>query len=463
VPSAKVETDVCRCPVCVTAATSSAAYFARAFGTQRGFALTAEAIADALGFCRRHGAGLLTQTELAPAIAKVFQEVVTRISPMIAANHVRGDQFWQTFFGSRDVCPACAYEQRAVARHAGRLARNYAHSADATSMLEGVCVMHLRRIADELTPALRIPFLAHCLGTMDNAEKLLAASLRTSRASDEEMQERREAEWCQTFNFVAGSVPAPCDWHGGELSGELEGHRTFADIIAASDVCPVCLEIEHARRRWMRAVPDAARHQVEGWLLFPTCPEHIATISCLGDRHLTSALIASALRGVVEQVRHQARLLVRAAETQEELAAVRITRWGKRRRRKPQEPQLAAPRAGHCPACERIELAEARAVGKLLEAFTHEKHRDAYARGYGLCMKHFAQACLIAPRGVVRDTLSAHQQSRLADAALAFDEMAHVAAASGGDALQTPRYRLALHRLCGFAGRDASSLQAQSS
>lgn len=461
-PSAGTEAEVCGCPICVSAAENGAAYFARAFGAQRNISLTAESIADALGFCRWHGARVLTHTELVPAIGQVFRDVVGRIGPMVAEDYARGDQFWQTFFGARDACPACAHEQRAVSRHAGRLARSYTNTADAaaSSTLAGVCVAHLRRIAAELTPERRMPFLAHCIDKMDSAERLLRESLADSADCRAETRESHERQLQRSFNLAAGSGHATAILGGADPGGEC-GHHTLASHDPDSNLCPVCAEIERTRRRWMQSVQDAERHHVEGWLLFPTCPDHVATISSLGDRKLTCAVMSNALRGAIGQVQYEVRLLIRAAETQAELAAVRIARWGKRRTRKSPGPKLVAPRPGKCPACERIELAEARAVGNLLEALAREKYRDDYRRGYGLCMKHFAQACLIAPRGVVRNTLCAHQQARLTEDALTFDEMARTAMASANDALQATRYRSALHRICGFAGTDALSHHAQ--
>lgn len=461
-PSAGTEAEVCGCPICVSAAENGAAYFARAFGAQRNISLTAESIADALGFCRRHGARVLTHTELVPAIGQVFRDVVGRIGPMVAEDYARGDQFWQTFFGARDACPACAHEQRAVSRHAGQLARSYANSVDApaSSTLACVCVAHLRRIAEELSPELRMPFLAHCIDKMNNAERFLEESLTDYADCGAETRENREREIQRSFNLAGGYGNATAILRGASSSGECSYH-TLACHDPDSDHCPVCAEIERTRCRWMQSVQDAERHHIEGWLLFPTCPDHVATISSLGDRKLTCAVMSNALRGAIGQVQYEIRRLIRAAETQEEFPAVRIAPWGKRRRRKSPGPKLVAPRPDECPACERIVLAEARAVGNLLDALTREKYRDDYRRGYGLCMKHFAQAGLVAPRGAVRNTLCAHQQARLTEDALAFDEIARTSKTSANDALQAPRYRSALHRICGFAGADALSLHAQ--
>ena len=463
-PSAITETAACGCPVCDTAAKSEAAYFACAFGGTRGRAATAEAIADALGFCRRHGAHLLLRGDLTPGVAKVFHDVAHRIGPLVAEDFVRSDRFWESFFGANESCPACAYEQRATARHVGRLAREYSNSPEpaTTPMLAGVCVAHLRRIADELNPELRMPFLARCLDTLVDAARSLDEKLRFTPVSNAADLDSSTAEWRRAFNLIVGNLTRLPVSHDGELGNDLHSHRTFADAITDSHVCAVCSEIERVRQRWIHDVPTAGKHGVDGWLLFPTCPEHISNISALGDTCLTGAVISNALHGAMAQVQHQIQVLVRAAKAREDLAAARIARWGKRRRRKSAGPKLFAPRSAKCPACERIDLAQAKAIGKLLELLCHEKCRHAFQHGYGLCMKHFAQAYLIAPRGVVRTALSADQQVRLTDAALKFSEMTHGNSTSGKGTLRELRYRLALHRICGFAGNGEASPHAHS-
>jgi hypothetical protein len=68
-----------------------------------------------------------------------------------------------------------------------------------------------------------------------------------------------------------------------------------------------------------------------------------------------------------------------------------------------------------CPGCERLFVAEAHAGVRLIDLLHAKKHRDAFEHGYGLCMKHFAQVYLIAPKGVIRSTLLLDQDRRLVE------------------------------------------------
>jgi hypothetical protein len=79
---------------------------------------------------------------------------------------------------------------------------------------------------------------------------------------------------------------------------------------------------------------------------------------------------------------------------------------GQRRKR-----LAALPR---CLACQGLALGRDRAIGQLLDLMGEPRHRRALKRGYGLCLKHFADAYVVAPKGVVRDALTAIQIKKLA-------------------------------------------------
>ena len=245
----------------------------------------------------------------------------------------------------------------------------------------------------------------------------------------------------------ARATPAP----EAPLAEAMQTCPGFAQALGCANACPMCLEVERARQRWLAAVPLAAAHNLDGWLFFPTCPEHVSTVAKLGDTALTSAVCAHALHVGTEHLHQQLRVLARAAETEAELAAARIARWGWRpRRRKSDPPRSPPPRLVRCAACERLAIAELQATGKLLRLLRGEQHRQAFQGGYGLCMKHHAQAYLLSPKGTVRSLLAEDQRRRLSELLCWLEDETRTLARDRPVAAPEREYRLAVRRFCGF-------------
>jgi len=429
------------CPVCETAANSGAAYFARAFGETRHFAATGEAIADALGFCPRHGAALLSQEGLSRGLVRVFRQVIPAVMPLLVVKHIRAEKYQRTFFAARTACPTCAHIERMVARHIARLARQFPGAPD---HLDKLCVTHMQLLAEELKVANRMAALAQYVDHLGAA----ISAMDSGDAPEEAMR-------LHVLNLVAGRIaPEP-----NAVEDEAEAlHQcpTFAASIAYAQACPLCIERARARQRWLQHVPAAPRHAADAWLFFPTCPEHIGAVARLGYPELTGAVATHALHLVRRQLQQRLLILMREAELRAVAAAARAAqryKYAKSKTPKPphlQTPKPAAPQPLRCPGCERLGIAEAHARGKLLDLLEKEKHRIAFAHGYGLCMKHFAEVYMIAPQGVVRSALAEDQRVRLAEFARLLDEAATGPATVGVDVSQAASWRLELHRFCGF-------------
>jgi hypothetical protein len=429
------------CPVCETAASSGADYFARAFGESRRFAASSEAVADALGFCPRHGAALLSQAGLSRGIVRVFRQVIPAVMPLLVVKHIRAEKFQRTFFAARTACPTCAHIERMVARHIARLARQFSSAPD---YLDRLCVTHMQLLAEELKAAPRLVALAQYVDHLNAA----ISAMDSGAAPD-------QATRMHALNLVAGIAPEPYAVEG-MLTEALHQCPTLAASLAYAQACPLCIERARARQRWLQHIPASSRHAQDAWLFYPTCPEHIGTVARLGYPELTGAVATHALHLVRRQLHQRLLILMREAELRAAAAAARAAqryKYAKSKTPKPphlQTPKPAAPQPLRCPGCERLGIAEAHARGKLLDLLEKEKHRIALAHGYGLCMKHFAEVYMIAPQGVVRSALAEDQRDRLAEFARLLDEAATGPATAGVDVSQAASWRLALHRFCGF-------------
>ena len=441
----------CACEICRTSMESAPAYFTRSFGEPDHFAATREGIADSLGFCQRHGADLMGSASLQAGMAQVFQGVIPRVLPLLSEQRFADDKFQHVYFSAPDACPACTCERRAVGRHAARLGRQHAAMAESRAVDGGampLCHEHFQTLARGLNPELRMPLLARHAQWLDCAaravEDLLAAGVSRETVPG-------ELPALEHALGIAGGqldvVPAP----PAALVEALWDCPGIEQAIGWANACPVCVEIERARQHWLATVPLAAKYHLDDRLFFPTCPEHVATLARLGDTPLTAVVAAHALHVATEHVLRQLRVLVRAAETESERAAARIAHWGRRpRRRKPELPRPPALRIARCAACERLAIAEIHATCRLLQLLRSHPYRHAFEDGYGLCMKHHAQAYVLAPKGIVRSLLASDQIRRLSGLLRWLeDEMSGVAQSEAG---ATPRseYRLALRRFCGF-------------
>jgi len=443
------------CPVCATLAHSDADYFARAFGDSRRFAATRDAVTDTLGFCARHGATLLSQERLTRGIVHVFRDAIPRVIPLLAEEYMHEDRVQQVFFGASSACPACAHGDRAAARHIGRLARQFSGARNQAERrrLDSLCSRHFQILAGALKPEIRVVAFNQYLGTLDQAARITGKLLRSRRAPDVSVFEDGAATLRSALELIAGGCAREPSPDGDALAEALRRCPTLTEAMAHPDVCPVCVEVSRAGRRWIHDLPLAAEFKQIGWLFFPTCPEHLWTVVRLGDSKLAATVITHALQVAIDHIQQQIQALVRAAEIEEERAreAAATARSGTRPKRKTEIQTPITVRATQCPACERLAIAEDCATGSLLELLQQRKHRNAFDRGYGLCMKHFAQIYPMAPKGSLRTTLAAGQRGRLAAFRLMLDERVQAGAENETQVLGDPQWGTALHRFCGFA------------
>lgn len=441
----------CVCDICATAAASEPDYFTMAFGDPRHFAATSEDLADAFGLCQRHGAALMSDERRLRSAARMLEAVLPRVLPLLMAHRFGDEKFQQVYFSASLACPACAYERRAVGRHAGRLARVLVQAADAGEApeLDALCVQHFPLVARGFKPELRMPALSRFADALETSARALGAPFNGIARSGEACAERTALD--HALSLVAGPASTVEANESPRAHDTVQGPAGFEESLGCATACPVCREVERARQRWLAAVPLAAAHGLDGWLFFPTCSEHVAAVAGIGDAALTSAVCIHALHVAAEHAHRQLQALVRAAESEAEQAAARIARWGRRpRRRKSDPPKPPPPRMVRCAACERTAVAELQATARLLRLLQGDKQRRLLESGYGLCMKHHAQAYLLSPKGAVRALLANDQRRRLSEALCWLRGRRTGATRGGAGVASSVVYDLAWRRFCGF-------------
>lgn len=426
------ESGACACPLCQTAARCDTGYFDRPFDDPDIFAGTSEAISETLGFCPRHGASLLSREPMFGGVVEVIHDAIPRLRLLLNEKYLQRHQVQQILFGTDGACPECAYTNRALGRQAASFARRQNGAGEETSSL---CVAHFQMVAANLALEPRLAALTGYAGRLEQMTQtintLLAAARETGVWPLDEAAETLDDALC----VIAGRsvfVPIPSD---GVLDEVLMSCPSLAESIALPDVCPLCVEVELARQRWLQKVQSAADFDQDAWLFFPSCPEHVGAVARLGEIRLTAAVVSHALDISLRHIHKQIQIANRAVKLLEEKARIkaegpemwlaykRKRTYRKRPEQKTEGQIVTASRTEKCTACEWAEIAAEHATGKLLNLLHEKKHRDAFGRGYGLCLKHFARVYLIAHKGVVRTLLAEDMQSRLAGFARELDDL----------------------------------------
>lgn len=430
------------CPLCATSAQSDAGYFERAFAEPHQFAITSEAITETFGFCRQHERSLLCQNHLSESVARVLRAALPRLLLLLNEDFLHETPVQQILFAAGNACPACSSANCAVGRQAAKLARLEAE-AGAEQQL---CFNHFQRVAANQPPERRLQTLTRYATSLEEVARSVRNSQRRLPHDETRMIDGETmASFTAALHLTTGHTAFEATIAEQNLSSVLRPTPRLDEAIAIPDSCPLCIETTHASQRWLQNAQRAADFEQDAWLFFPTCPEHIGMIARLGRTELTLSVLARALAAQQRYLRQQIHVLVVTAELAAEHARIKaegpevwLAYKRKLARQKVEIPRIPVPRLAKCPACERIEIATEHAIGKLLDLLCEKRHRDAYRRGYGLCMKHFARVYPMAPKGKVRSLLAEDQRDRLNNLMRHLDE-------NTSDVV----WATALHRFCG--------------
>ena len=424
----------CACPVCATAAKSDLAFFGRDYDDPEACAATSEAISESLGLCFRHGAILRADERRAGQFAKVLRSAIPRLGLLLDEKHLQTAPVQQILFGPDDTCPACAYSNRTAGRHAARLARKIdgAEGVSAQEQFHLLCVRHFGMFEASLPIERRLAALADYSGHLGQVNRKLKSLLRAEAPLDVWSQHDAVATLHRAIGLTADRLTLETAPFPGASSGAVAQHLSMADAIAHAHACPLCVMAARARGRWLKKARQSAPFGEDSWLALPVCPQHVAMTVWPGEPGLAAAAASHALtmaartqhrqihklNAIVELREKEARI---KAEGPEAWVAYRRKRTYRNRSSKGQEPQSVlvpgvpgVPGVPRCPACEWDEVSLERATGDLMELLHEKKHRNAYVRGHGLCLKHFARVYLVAPKGPIRTMLAEDVQRRLA-------------------------------------------------
>jgi ssDNA-binding Zn-finger/Zn-ribbon topoisomerase 1 len=393
--------DAHACVACRAHEAGDRHYAAHAFGAPQRLPQAVEAIADAIGYCAGHARQLAAQKEFLAPLRAALDGALQRWHTWLRNEPVFGERVRELFFHVDRDCPACRFAERHAARAAGALARGLAApDAAAHARLAQLCFPHFKLLYVDANAAVREALLPQYRSALTGA---IARHLTAGASADDDL-----ARW------VAGGVHQPDERESGVPAARSAQRIDLPPLLAERSGCPVCRLAAAARERWIESMRLTLRTGQPAWLAFPSCAEHARAAVALGDVAIARAAALHAAEVALSALERRVPPFTPPLDGGFDAAEVRRLRQRRVRRGvvKP-EPR---PRMSACHACERIGIARDAAISELLDLLRAHSHRAHYARGDGLCLRHFARAYLFAERQTVRPFLVQTQCEWLAQA-----------------------------------------------
>lgn len=430
--------DLDNCPVCAALESADRRYVDHVL-LGRG-QTQAQAIADTLGFCALHAAHVSSGWSSSASIARALDAAIRLTLEMLEGRKADSDSTRDFLFESAHACPACTYSARMVSSAAASAAAGpwtRKRGASATAL----CYPHYRGAA-YCVDAAHLPVLAKAeLERVDSVKD----HMRSLDAAGEESPAMR---------LIAGAPrPSPA-----VASRNTQSLRELMDSLSgtieppnAREACPVCVAMIRDLDRRVGAARGALRFRSDGWMVLPTCAEHLRLFALLSGEEV-------AQHAAEQSVVTIARLL---------RSGIAAVERGRRRREaesksvwyKPKSPSYllglereVVTRAPPCPVCNGLAAARERAADAIVERVRKRQSAAGLEQGHGLCMKHFAHVFLFTSRGPAREALAAVQRDKLSalrqDLSRSLDRRPREGVSPSGGAAEAVKD--AVHRFSGW-------------
>lgn len=386
------------CQVCASVCSGEGHFLLHISDRHESIVATMESIVDALGFCDYHGSLLTGTYGKRTAMARALRAATDRVISWLSDERHYADRLFGLFFAVEQTCVGCKLHDQRLARVVHQASDHRYNESKAPTF----CFPHYR----ELTYAAKAPSLPAL------ADAQLRLLRRISNAVGPPCTEEASAgaprpvagptlQWA--LRVVAGEAAAWIDRFGGNV----EDRQSDADVS-----CSVCAAIREAEEDWVDTVKVVARVGKDLWTALPTCPGHIAFCARRGDhdiallavRYATWVQMEALQAGVVELAHDEAS---REAAKQSVFYRRKSPAWILGRQRK------MITKIPRCPACERMFVAQERAVGDLVSKLGDAPRRNATGLLSNLCLKHFASVYAFVWKSDMRATLVSAQIDKL--------------------------------------------------
>jgi hypothetical protein len=439
------------CPVCLASVPAGGQAAMRFAEDAAQCDALGDALADALGLCPSHARLVAQSPQHSTAAARLMARALQRARGLLQAVAAHDALAEEALFRASDACPICRMHEYDAARLAGRFAKQVASTPGQASPL---CRPHFEALARLAAPQLR----THLSQVQRRMLHTAIATLRravSGRSAEYDLTDPSVQSALNTTVLMSVGRPlaqSPVPGGIGTIVGDAAGMCDELRAVPDGECgCPVCVATRSATEKWLTMLPAAVRFEQDWWLTFPNCLQHVGMCLRSGDPRVATVAAMCAARAALERLGIDAAMSTSGEQqgTQQRVPPDSGRAADKSATRRARRP---AVRIVRCPGCERAAVARDRAVTQLLESLKSASCRTSFEQGYGLCLKHFAQAYIFAPEGVVRDALVAIHREKLATLERSLQDGLNSACTDAGSGLpaEVP-WRAALYRFSGCA------------
>jgi hypothetical protein len=342
---------------------------------------------------------------LSGTVALVYLRLIHDCLPRLAGRAVAGKRP-AALVASPDSCPACAQARDVERRECFFLALLLrARGPDRYGNPAVVCMPHLLRLAGYVDPGALGGVLASHLRTV----VVLGADLRLPCRSQPEMPADR------ALRIMLGppgrhETPAPAGADPA-FGDDPDPIRRMRRRLRRLPSCAICAEIADAVAQWLRWLAQQAESDGELTDVLPLCRHHVWQARVAGAPALAPRLAKVALREAEERLVYAERAFAAARGSSALQQAVRRL-W--RGPASGDGVQAALGRGRECPLCRRMREAGDRGIALVAALLEDAAGRRAFENGYGLCVRHSAQAMTMREARPVTSIVASTLHARLA-------------------------------------------------
>jgi hypothetical protein len=378
-----------------------------------------ESLSRALGFCSRHGAYMDQQDHWASQITAVHKHIVSRVHNRISVGLSEGKNDLRLMFKDRTSCPACSSYGETTERTLWFFKKmiKEKEGLDRYCRPGILCFPHFKGLTDSISSKLFAGLLSGHETAMSSASNALEtlASQGTSVGVDSEqiqlalsLSVGREQNPGNSF-FLSRIY---------KISENRDPLTDFISSLKKNTGCPICLDVYGALSQWIywlnRNIISVDNVEAMHDIL-PTCNAHVWSCIRLGRPVLQFAAASAALRAAQEKVTNAVRHMEQMNTTRRQSARERK----KNKKHNNQSllkvnPKKTITSSLYCPLCSRIDGAKNRALNLLFALLQERRYRIDFENGYGLCLKHLADALVLQPSDEIGRFLIRVESAKLA-------------------------------------------------
>lgn len=407
------------CPVCDVLGQHDRKYFSWFSIEKYHDPLFLKSLAQALGFCERHGAYLDQRGHWGSQITSVHKYIASHILGRLSVALSDDNNDLKTIFQDRTSCPVCLSYQ-ATSERTLRFFNKMIKEKESRNKYGCpgmLCFPHFKELSWSISPNLFSQLLS------SHEEGMLSSTQALETIKGKNTEVLLESEHVQNaLNLSIGREQNSGNSFFLSRTYKIPKNRDpvvdFISSLKKNKGCPVCLEVYASLNEWVHWLNKniTSTNNFEAFRdVLPTCNTHVWMCIRLGQPVLQIGAVYTGFQAALEKVGTAARHLKQMKETQGQSI------W-KRNKVKllsnkgiiKVNPIKTITSFLNCPLCSRIDMATKRAFKLLFALLQERQYRIDFEDGYGLCLKHFADALDMQPSNKIGKFLIRVESANLA-------------------------------------------------